>query len=178
MIGKDKLGRFVKGHKSILTEESFEKIKKNNARYWLGKKHPPSEETRLKRSRALKGKARPQWVIDKIIKSQPIGSKHHNWKGGITPLRERIWHRKEYVLWRNHIFQRDNFICVLCKKRSGTLNADHFPMTFSDILKDFKIKTVQDARMCQKLWDINNGRTLCLSCHRKTETWGGRKVKK
>ena len=24
----------------------------------------------------------------------------------------------------------------------------------------------------KKLWDINNGRTLCRDCHMKTDTWG------
>ena len=144
----------------------------NHPRYWLGKKHPPSKETREKRRKALLGKPRPQWVINKIIKNSPTGVKHHNWKGGITPLREKIWHRKEYYQWRKSIFEKDNYICVICNKKSGFLHADHYPISFSKIIKDFKIKSIQDARNCKKLWDINNGRTLCISCHRKTENYG------
>lgn len=155
-----------------LSEETKRKISINNARYWLGKKHPPSLETCQKRSKALLGKTRPEYVIKKIIDNSPVGEKHHNWKGGITPLREKIWHRKEYIFWRDSIFRRDNYRCVLCKKRSGMLNVDHFPISLSTILSKFKIQSVQDARNCKKLWDIKNGRTLCLKCHRKTDNYG------
>ena len=34
------------------------------------------------------------------------------------------------------------------------------------------IKSVDDARKCDELWDTNNGRTLCRDCHRKTDTYG------
>ena len=158
------------------TEEAKRKMSINNAKYWLGKKRAlVSTITRKKLSIAHKGKPRPEYVIKKIIASMPRGENHPNWKGGITSLREKIWHRKEYFEWRLKIFQRDNYICVICKNKSGVLNADHFPLSFSEILKKYKIKTTEDARMCKKLWDINNGRTLCLSCHRKTDNYGGRK---
>ena len=158
------------------SKKSKLKISRNNARYWLGKKRgSPSKKTREKQSLKLKGISRSERIRQKIIAGMPTGKKHWNWKGGRTSLRERIWHRIEYTTWRNKIFERDNYKCIVCKKRSGVLNADHYPMRFSDILNKFKIKTIQQARKCKKLWDIKNGRTLCLSCHRKTPTWGGRK---
>lgn len=30
-----------------------------------------------------------------------------------------------------------------------------------------KRKTLEDAENCEELWNINNGRTLCKSCHIK-----------
>lgn len=29
----------------------------------------------------------------------------------------------------------------------------------------------EDAINCEELWSINNGRTLCIDCHKKTNTY-------
>ena len=153
------------------------KIKTNNARYWLGKKRAPvSQETREKLRLALSGRSRPPEVREKIILNMPRGKQHHAWAGGRTPLRERIWHSPEYRAWRTAVFKRDNYVCTGCFKQSGVLNADHYPKTLRQILIDNKIKTTMDARKCRELWDVSNGRTLCLPCHRKTATWGKNKI--
>lgn len=55
------------------------------------------------------------------------------------------------------------------------LNVDHI-ISFIEILKVWKIKTLEDALNCPDLWDINNGRTLCLDCHRKTDTYGRKSI--
>lgn len=83
------------------------------------------------------------------------------WKGGITPLRKKLYFSKKYKQWRKDIFGRDNFACQCCGVVGGELNADHIrPWAFFPELR----------------FDINNGRTLCVNCHRKTETWGNRVV--
>ena len=58
----------------------------------------------------------------------------------------------------------------MCNVKGGKLNADHYPKLFSAILEEFKIKTFKDALKCKLLWLIENGRTLCVSCHKKI-TW-------
>ena len=35
------------------------------------------------------------------------------------------------------------------------------------ILKENKIDTVEKAQKCSELWDLSNGRTLCVDCHKK-----------
>lgn len=169
---------FKKGHTQLNTGRTH--FKNGDRGYWLGKKRgvlaPLSKESRERQAEKLRGRKRPESVRQNMIAGMPTGKKHWNWKGGRTSIREKIWHRIEYTNWRNQIFERDNYVCVICKKKSGVLNADHYPMRFSDILSKYKIKTIQQARECEKLWDIENGRTLCLSCHRKTPTWGGRKL--
>lgn len=102
------------------------------------------------------------------------GEKNHAWRGGITPLRGKIYNTFEWRQWRSDIFNRDNFSCVLCGIRGGRLEADHIK-AFSIIIKENNIKTVEDAVICAELWDINNGRTLCRPCHLKTENYGNRK---
>ena len=96
--------------------------------------------------------------------------KHPRWKGGITPLRVRLWQCHKYTIWRQGIFVRDNFTCQLCGIRSQKglkvyLEADHYPKPFYKIRDEYKIKTFEEALNCKEFWDTNNGRTLCKKCH-------------
>lgn len=93
------------------------------------------------------------------------GEKCRFWKGGITPLNTRIRQCFEYRQWRSDVFTRDNFTCQKCGVRGGKLEADHYPKMFSDILREYQVKTMEQALNCEELWNINNGRTLCLKCH-------------
>ena len=76
--------------------------------------------------------------------------------------------------WRKSIFQKNKYICVFCGQKGGELQADHIKPLFR-ILEENNIKTYEQALNCKELWDINNGRTLCVNCHRKTDTWGNHK---
>lgn len=67
--------------------------------------------------------------------------------------------RLDYRLWRNAVFERDDWTCQHCKVRGGVLHADH--------IKPYV--THPDLRL-----DVNNGRTLCAPCHRKTDTYGSK----
>lgn len=91
-------------------------------------------------------------------------------KHGKTPLRQCIRNSYETRQWRNDIFRRDDYTCVLCGIRSAKgitvyLQADHFPKTFAVILEEYDICSMEEARACAELWDTNNGRTLCTPCH-------------
>lgn len=118
-----------------------------------------SMETRMKHSLALRGE------------------KSYQWRGGISPLLQLIRHCFLTRQWRSDIFNRDDYTCVLCGIRSGRgkhvdLEADHYPKTFAEIFYQYGIKNLEDAVNCDELWNLNNGRTLCKNCHRKTETHG------
>lgn len=117
-----------------------------------GKKR--TEETKRKTSESHKGLKKP-WSKFPVRR----GEANHNWKGGITPINKKIRASLEYKLWRLAVFERDDFTCVWCKRRGGVLNADH--------IKPF-------AYYPELRFAIDNGRTLCLSCHRTTETYGRR----
>lgn len=86
--------------------------------------------------------------------------RHNTYKGGITPLHKKIRHSLEYKLWREAVFERDDYTCIWCEQKGGTLNADHIKR-FSDF---------PELRFA-----IDNGRTLCYNCHRTTETYGNKK---
>ena len=74
--------------------------------------------------------------------------------------------------------KKDNFVCQICKIKGGKLNVDHYPKTFSRILKEFNIKSIEDAIKCNALWDIENNRTLCEKCHKETPTYLSNRFKK
>ena len=115
-------------------------------------------------------KARPNWYkccsdeCSRIYRrGKPIiknkGKNNPSWKGGITPIHTAIRNSFEYEDWRKSVFEKDLYTCQECGKIGGMLHADH--------IKPFAL--YPDLR-----FDINNGRTLCIYCHRKTNTYGGR----
>lgn len=131
------------------SKETIEKRAKANT----GKKR--SEETRTKISVAHKGTKKP-WAKPPVL----IGEKNHNWKGGITPINKKIRASLEYKLWRKSVFERDNYTCIWGGKEHGSkLHADH--------IKPF-------AYFPELRFAIDNGRTLCIECHKKTDTFGSK----
>jgi len=157
---KVRSGSFTKGHipwnkgKKIgpMSEEQKEKrrqtqkgknyspntqFKKGHQGYWKGKKR--SEEYRLKMSKVMSGETSSFW------------------KGGITPINQLIRTSAEFKIWRNSVFERDDYTCQQCEKRGGDLNAHH--------IKSF-------ADYPEQRFDVENGMTLCVKCHRKT--FGGK----
>ncbi len=105
------------------------------------------------------------------------GAKNNNWKGGITPIKKAIRHMLEYKHWRKSVFERDNFTCQECRAKGVHLNADHYPKSFGRIVLENNIRTLTQAIGCEELWNLNNGRTLCLQCHKQTDNylWKGLK---
>lgn len=69
--------------------------------------------------------------------------------------------RYENYQWKRQVFERDNFTCQFCKQRGGQLQADHIKPW--SLYPEFR-------------YDLNNGRTLCITCHKKTDTYGWKMV--
>ena len=130
-----------------------------------------------KRKNKPSGTLGKTWKVDKIIKRpNNLGEKNHFWKGGKTKLSQQIRNSAEYSFWRKQIFERDNYTCQQCGRRTKKgdkviIEADHI-YPFSKILDDYDITSIEEAISCEKLWDIENGRTLCRDCHKNTETCG------
>ncbi|NID09389.1 HNH endonuclease [Fibrivirga algicola] len=112
----------------------------------------------------------------RLLNSRQKGNANASWKGGITPLVKVIRGSEKSKQWRNAIFARDNYTCQSCGRssselKSGSLQADHI-YPFSAIIKEHKIETIEQAEECKQLWNTDNGRTLCIPCHKQTPTYG------
>jgi len=153
MGNKSNLGR-------KLSEEHRQKIIKN----FLGRKH--TEETKQKMSKAHRGiknwlgKHHTEETKRKISQSNS-GVNNWNWKGGITPFRTKTWKSKQYQVWRNKVFLRDNYTCQMCSARSGKDKAV--------ILNSHHIKSFSEYPE-RRFW-VSNGITLCKDCHKKTDNY-------
>lgn len=82
--------------------------------------------------------------------------RNHFWRGGITEENKKLRNSLEYKLWRESVFARDDYTCQNCASRGCVLHADH--------IKPF-------ARFPELRFAIDNGRTLCVDCHKKTDTY-------
>jgi len=89
-----------------------------------------------------------------ICNYHKTGADNHKWKGGVAFHRaERS--TSEYITWRRRVFERDDYTCRKCgrRSRSGTavfLNAHH-------------INNWKDNVSLR--YDVDNGITLCKDCH-------------
>lgn len=107
-------------------------------------------------------------------------------KARVKTLNDYIRSLPEYYDWKLLILFRDLFTCKRCKVLGkmksdplGTgpiLNVDHHPVSLNKIVKKYKITSIEEAVLCEKLWNIENGRTLCERCHYKTKSYGRYKV--
>ena len=168
-----------------------EEWKRKLGEVWRNKKH--SEETKKEMSKIAKEKGFGKWMIGKKHSDEtkkklseaskrngnipPLhkGDQCHLWKGGISKLYDKIIHCLKYRQWRSDVFTRDGFTCQSCFKRGGDLEAHHIKM-LSYIIKENKITTYEQALSCEEIWNINNGLTLCLSCHNETKTKYGNSI--
>jgi 5-methylcytosine-specific restriction endonuclease McrA len=158
------MAKFQKGHKVNLG-------KKNR----LGQRHRPETIFKMqKKHKSMSDIGRINIGKSKIGKSPTLetrlkmsnarrGEKNNMWKGGITPINAKIRNSLEYKLWRESVFERDNWTCVWCLVRGGELHADH--------IKPF-------ALFPEIRFAIDNGRTLCKPCHKLTESYGNRWITK
>lgn len=145
---------YLKGYK--WSKETVEK--RNNA--IRGFKH--TEEWKAERSKAMMGNTNGsseenRKTLSELGKAR-IGPLNHAWKGGVTPVNEKIRKSQAYKEWRRNVFTRDDYTCQACGQRGGKLHADH----------ELPFALFPDLR-----FEILNGRALCVPCHQKTPTWGG-----
>jgi len=139
-----------KGKKEIYSEETLKKMSDAKQGYipWnMGKTGvqiawnkgiPCSEETKQKLSDACKGRFEQE------------DSPH--WNPNLTDEERQIRRNyPEYAEWRTEVYKRDNYICQICFKRGGNINAHHIE----------SYRNNPDLRT-----ELSNGITMCEEHHK------------
>jgi hypothetical protein len=167
-ISKAKIGKKQPWSGKSITPEGREKLRLSTIKTHKGRKQSKEEIARrlkskegYKHSEETKRKIGLANSISQRGKPRPWsrGENSPAWKGGITPINEKIRKSLEYRLWRTAVFERDDYTCVWCGQKGGKLHADH--------IKPF-------AYYPELRFAIDNGRTLCIECHLKTDTYSNR----
>jgi len=176
-LSEAKMGKkrppFSKEWKKKISEAKAGKKRPSFSKEWRrrmseahkGKKsYEITDEIRKKLSEAHKGKHPSEEARRKMSEAQK-GEKSYLWKGGITPKNARIRNSIEFRLWREAVFARDNWQCQRCGTRSGNGKTivlhPHHILNFAEYLE---LRFV-----------IDNGITLCKSCHMEFHKKYGRK---
>jgi len=168
----------AKNHKEKIALKAKERFKDKENHPRFGKENKwgrHTEEAKNKISKRMSGENNP--MFGAIGSLNPMfgkrGKEHPAWKENkITDLYTQIRGLPEYIQWRLSVFKRDGFTCKDCGNNKP-LEAEHkFP--FALLILENKIGTIEQAILCEKLWDTNNGITLCKNCHKNTKTYGVR----
>lgn len=80
---------------------------------------------------------------------RPTGDKHPMWKPEL--LEKQRTSRGPQQAWARNVKKRDSFTCRTCGQHGGKLEAHH--------IHEF-------SKVEQLRWDVENGITLCFSCHK------------
>jgi endogenous inhibitor of DNA gyrase (YacG/DUF329 family) len=89
------------------------------------------------------------------------GENHWNWKGGTSPINQKIRQSLEYKLWEGSVLGKDNYLCQKCSEnRINKLVAHH--------IRDF-------AEVIELRTSIENGITFCRTCHKEFHRRYGKK---
>lgn len=169
---KRRLSLINKGKKhSIQTRIKISEGHKGIKNYLYGKHLSIETRRKLSESHKTNGLIPPsrkgifpsEETRKKMSLSGQWGEKNVNWKNGATLKNAQIRMSFKYSEWRRKVFNRDNFTCVVCKKIGGDLEAHH--------IKSF-------AHYPKSRFEITNGITLCKDCHKKTDNYLKRRMKK
>jgi len=166
---KRQIGERRKGQKhSEETKRKMSFIKMGEKNPFYGKNH--TQKSKIQLSRAIIGKKRSGEFCKKMsMVATQIWQKRKNspnWQTSPASPIDEIRKSFIYRQWRSDIYTRDDFTCQQCGQRGGKLHAHHIT-PFSDIIMFNDITTLEQALSCDELWNINNGITYCIYCHKE-----------
>ncbi len=175
MIPWNKGKKLSEAQKKVISEQRKKEWATGTRKGGWKQSKPRSLEYRLKLSIAKKGKPLSEnhrkklrenhvgrtglrWTAEqrKNLSEKKKGSNNNFWKGGVSTKNMEIRNSFEYREWRKGVFERDDYRCLDCGVRGGVLEADHiYPFSLFPRLR----------------MQLENGRTLCHGCHKKTQTY-------
>ena len=135
---------------------------------WLKKNHPFKGKKRPEHSRFMSGENHPFYgkkhlkeskkKISETLSLVNIGENNPNWKGGTTKKYYLFGsgRKNKWNTWRKEVFKRDNWTCKRCGDYQTKLEPHHI-FGITDLIKN---------NLKKHIFNVDNGVTLCYSCHR------------
>jgi|AntAceMinimDraft_18_1070375.scaffolds.fasta_scaffold120866_2 hypothetical protein len=145
---KGNKNHFYGKHHTETTKNKISESNKGKISWMKGKYH--TEKAKQKNRESSLGKHHTEESKRKISEANK-GANNKNWNGGIENIKDKR-NAIEYREWRLMVFGRDDYTCHDCGKRGVYLEAHH--------IKSWKEHP-------ELRFEINNGMTLCRSCHIK-----------
>lgn len=81
-----------------------------------------------------------------------LSDNNPNWKGGVKSTNQIGRNSKIHTEWIKSVFERDRYTCQICHQIGGKLNAHHIYAW---------------AKFKEKRFQLENGITLCVKCHKR-----------
>lgn len=123
----------------------------------------------------------------KCCSKKCMGIYQSNHRGSLTDVTwtnkasiiRRIRGSWEHAKWKQHVAIKDNFTCKKCGVTSTSDLQAHHVKPFHVLLKEAVtymplLHPYSAAMAYTPMWNVSNGIMLCVSCHKKTETYGGK----
>lgn len=96
-------------------------------------------------------------------RAQHNGENHPAWTGGKPSFVKRLRGLVKYHNWKQDVLERDNHTCQICEAEENI--EVHHKKEMGQIVEEFNIETIKQAKECDALWDLDNGKSLCVHCH-------------
>jgi hypothetical protein len=163
-------------HQSEETKRRLSEMRKGELNPFFGKKHDPETCKHMGEKRRGNLHYRNKFPMTDETKQKLRayrGENTSNWKGGLSPLHDLIRINSKYTEWRTAVFKRDAYKDWFSGiKLQSNIQAHHI-IPMSQIIRQYNLKTIDDALQCEALWDINNGVTMMTSSHAAYhQMWG------
>jgi 5-methylcytosine-specific restriction endonuclease McrA len=124
-----------------------------------GKKH--TEASKLKMSLSHKGHYHTLESRIKIsmTQSKRQGNERESFKEFQEPDNRRIRKLRQWKVWREAVFKRDNYICQKCETTTEQLHPHHL----------LSVKDCLDLGFKEEIFNPDNGITFCPKCHKEED---------
>jgi hypothetical protein len=152
------------------TEETKRKIAEGRIGKYCGENHPMfgktmNEDSRLQMVESnIKTWNNPE--LKKIISDANSGKNNGSYIDGRWdnyPLFISTRACSKMKEWRRDVFRRDGYTCQITGKK-GNLQPHHIK-SFSTLMHENGIKTLEEAIACDALWEVSNGISLSKKLH-------------
>lgn len=130
-------------------------FKKGQPSYWTGKKHNDEFKEKIRQARYRDGR-KPYLVNGVHYLKGKKGKETPNWKGGITPERQKVYGTLQWKSAIKLVWKRDAGICQRCKRKATTEDKRN---------KKFDVHHIVSFENIQLRTEVSNLVLLCEECH-------------